>query len=276
MTSRPVYPRPHALLEAASAAVLHVGGLLREWRADPAATSGQWEGSQFKARADALAHEALAARLAAIDEAIPVLSEEDPASHGTPSARPVRYWLIDPIDGTASFAAGFAGYVTQAALVVGTRPALSAIYAPEHDVLYTAVRGSGAAANGRLLAAHGPAPPGKGVLTDNTPRPHGIARAVYDHFGYSGYLECGSIALKLCRIAEGTAQLFVKDVPVRDWDVAAPELLLTEIGGKLSRLDGTDFPYRAGFEHSGLVGAASPETCAAVARWCRTLPPNGE
>ncbi|RNL87443.1 3'(2'),5'-bisphosphate nucleotidase CysQ family protein [Halostreptopolyspora alba] len=269
MTSRPVHPRPHALVESVAAAVLHVGGLLRQWRSDPAVRRGRWEGDQFKARADAMAHEALAADLAAIDSDIPLLSEEDPASHRSRSTRPERYWLVDPIDGTASFVSGFAGYVTQAALVVGGRPALAAIYAPEHDVLYTAVRGMGAAANGGFLTTGTPAPPGEGVLIDNTPDPRGIARAVYDHFGYTEYLECGSISLKLCRIAEGTAQLFVKDVPVRDWDVAAPELVLAESGGSLSRLDGTAFPYGTGFEHTGLIGAADPGARAAVARWHR-------
>lgn len=267
MTSRPVHPRPHARVDAVAAAVLHVGGLLRQWRTDPAVRCGRWEGGQFKARADAMAHEALAADLAAIDSEIPILSEEDPASHGSRATRPPRYWLIDPIDGTASFASGFAGYVTQAALVVGARPALAAIYAPEHDVLYTAVSGMGAAANGGVLPANPPAPPGTGVLTDNTPHPRGITRAVYDHFGYTEYLECGSISLKLCRIAEGAAQLFVKDVPVRDWDVAAPELMLDETGGSLSRLDGTAFRYGTGVEHTGLIGAADPGTRAAIAQW---------
>ncbi|WP_236700617.1 3'(2'),5'-bisphosphate nucleotidase CysQ family protein [Allosalinactinospora lopnorensis] len=253
-----------------SAAVREVGALLREWRSAPWAAKGAWEGSQFKARADAMAHEALASRLAAIDSGIPVLSEEDPASLAPESGRPSRYWLIDPIDGTASYVGGFSGYVTQAALVSSGRPVMAAIHVPETDVLYTAVRGRGAAANGVPLPANGPAPLGTGVLTDNTPRPQGITRAVYERFGYTAYLECGSISLKLCRIAEGTAQLFVKDVPVRDWDVAAPELLLTETGAHLSRLDGAAFPYTGGFEHTGLVAAADPATGAAIAHWHRT------
>ncbi|GAA3748005.1 3'(2'), 5'-bisphosphate nucleotidase/myo-inositol-1(or 4)-monophosphatase [Spinactinospora alkalitolerans] len=256
----------HELADALSWAVLEVGVLLREWRADSRATSGSWEGLQFKAGADAMAHDALSSRLRAIDPGIPVLSEEDPASL---ASRPDRYWLIDPVDGTASYAHGFPGYVTQAALMADRGPVLSAIYAPEPDVMYAAVRGMGATANGHSLLPCGAAPPGSGTLIDNTPEPRGIARAVHDRFGYTAYLECGSISLKLCRIAEGSAHLFVKDVPVRDWDVAAPELLLAEVGGALRRLDGSAFDYSGGFEHTGLIGAADPATCAAVARWYR-------
>ncbi|RCV50646.1 inositol monophosphatase family protein [Marinitenerispora sediminis] len=248
-------------------AVVEVGRLLRAWRSDSAALRGAWEGAQFKARADAMAHEALAARLARIAPALPVVSEEDPAS--LRGARPRRYWLVDPIDGTASYAHGFAGYVTQAALMADGRAELAAIHAPEADTLYLAARGQGAWANGRRLAPRPPAPPGAGLLTDNTPYPRGIARAVQLRFGYRRYLECGSIALKTCRIAEGAAHLFVKDVPVRDWDVAAPELLLAETGGALRRLDGTPFGYRGGFDHDGLIAAADPATAAAVAGWWR-------
>lgn len=257
--------RAHALVGAAASAVVEVGDLLRRWRSDPAARGGAWEGSQFKAGADARAHRALSDRLAAVDERAPVVSEEDPASLCSP--RPARYWLIDPLDGTASYAHGFPGYVTQAALMVGERPQISAVFAPETRTLYTAVRGRGAYRDGRRLPPGGTAPPGRGVLTDNTPEPRGIARRVFEGFGYEEYLESGSIALKLCLVADGSAHLFVKDVPVRDWDVAAPSLVVEETGGMVTRLDGDPFDYRGPYEHTGLIGGADPATCRAVARW---------
>ncbi|WP_159942714.1 MULTISPECIES: 3'(2'),5'-bisphosphate nucleotidase CysQ [unclassified Nocardiopsis] len=255
----------HRLSQAVAAAVVEVGALLRRWRSDPSALSGEWEGSQFKARADAMAHRALSERLTAIDGRIPVVSEEDPASLSRD--RPPRYWLIDPIDGTASYAHGFPGYVTQAALVAGGRPEVAAVFAPEPQTLYTAVRGRGARRDGAPLPPLGDAPPGRGVLTDNTPEPRGIALRVRNRFGYREYLESGSISLKLCLVADGSAHLFVKDVPVRDWDVAAPALVLEEAGGLVTRLDGTPFGYHGPYEHTGLVGAADPDTCRAVARW---------
>ncbi|CAM3673583.1 inositol monophosphatase family protein [Nocardiopsis rhodophaea] len=260
--------RSNALLTGMVQAVVEVGALLRTWRGDAQATRGVWEEGQFKAEADARAHDALGRRLRGIAADIPVLSEEDPDS--LRGDRPARYWLIDPIDGTASYAHGYPGYVTQAALVDDGRPLLAAIYAPEDGALYTAARGRGAAARGRSLPRIPGIAPGAGVLTDNTPAPHGIAREIYEHFGCTAYLECGSISLKLCRIAEGAAHLFVKDVPVRDWDVAAPQLLLEETGGYLRRLDGTPFGYGGGFEHVGLIGAADPAVGGDIARWYAT------
>ncbi|MFC3999110.1 3'(2'),5'-bisphosphate nucleotidase CysQ [Nocardiopsis sediminis] len=264
----PHAPPPASLVDALAEAVAEVGALLRQWRSDPAATAGRWHDGQFKAGADTRAHDALSARLRRISPSTPVISEEDPGP-AAGGRRPDRYWLIDPLDGTASYAHGFPGYVTQATLMVDARPLAAAVHAPETGVLYTAVHGMGAAANGRMLPRVAPAPPGTGVLTDNTPEPGGIARAAYDHFGYGGYLECGGISLKLCRIAEGAAHLLVKDVPVRDWDVAAPDLLLRETGCHLSRLDGTPFDYRGDLEGTGVIGAADPGTGTAVASWHR-------
>ncbi|GAA3723502.1 3'(2'),5'-bisphosphate nucleotidase CysQ family protein [Salinactinospora qingdaonensis] len=263
-TDDSVVPPPADLIDPLSTAVRQVGALLREWRADPAATDGGWQGQQFKAHADGMAHEALTLRLHAITPGLPVISEEDPESLYGP--RPAGYWLIDPIDGTASYAHGFAGYVTQAALIVDDTAVVAAIYAPEFDIVYAAMHRGGATANGVALPAVA-APLEGGIVTDNTPEPRGIARAVRDYLGYTGYLECGSIALKLCRIAEGAAHLFVKDVTVRDWDVAAPGLILAEVGGWLRRLDGTRFSYRGDFAHTGLIAAADAATCAAVAAW---------
>lgn len=258
-------PEPHPLSEAVATAVTEVGALLRTWRTDPASLHGVWEGDQFKACADAMAHRALSDRLTAIDPTIPVLSEEDPAS--LPRHRPSRYWLIDPIDGTASYTRGFPGYVTQAALIIGERPEVAAVHAPDSDTLYTAVRGRGAHRDGAPLPLLGAWPPGAGVLTDNTPEPRGVALRIHECFGYGQYRESGSISLKLCLIAEGTAHLFVKDVLVRDWDVAAPALLLSEVGGHVTRLDGGEFTFRGPWEHTGLVGAADPSTGRQAAHW---------
>ena len=223
-----------------------------------ASAQGTWLGSQLKTPADDALHRFLSTGLREIAPDIPVISEEDAASHAR--HRPERYWLIDPIDGTASFSGGFDGFVTQVALMEQSRPSLAAVYAPVPDLLYRAVSGSGATLNGNRLRVR-PAPDRK-VLIDNYPEPRGIAKAVYLALGCTGYVESGSIALKICRIADGTADIFFKSHTVRDWDVAPGELVLSEAGGCLSDLRGNPFQYVGGFDKNGVVAAHS----AALAR----------
>jgi 3'(2'), 5'-bisphosphate nucleotidase len=264
-----VISQPGPVVEL-GATLRDVGALLLRLRRTEAASHGHWEGDQYKATADALAHDALAERLERLAPGVPVVSEEDPDS--LRGERPRTYWLIDPLDGTASYAHGYPGYVTQAALMDSRGPVLAAIHVPERDVCFTADRDAGAWADGRPLPPLEPRQVGSGVLIDNTPRPQGVTRALQEAFGYSGYRESGSIALKLCAVAEGSAQLFVKDVAIRDWDVAPPHLLLRHTGAELRRLDVSPFDYRGGFEHRGLI-AATPPTLQAVADWARHTEP---
>ena len=224
------------------------------------------EGAVVSASVDMDAHHFLVRALSALSPGVPVLSEED--SQGRTGERPDLYWLIDPLDGTASFIDGFPGFVTQAALVRDHRPALAGVYAPVLDETFLAESGGGATRNGKRLKIEA-RPADKWVLTDNYPTPRGIAADLIHDWDIPGYLECGSIGLKICRVAEGHADLFVKDVPVRDWDVAAPQLVLEEAGGRLRDGAGRPFPYAGGFEHVGLIACASADMVSSVAAWLK-------
>ncbi len=228
-------------------------GLLR-WRDRP--LGGEWHGSQLKTEADRETHQLLSSALIRL-LAIPVISEEDPASHL--QTRPERYWLIDPIDGTASLAGGFPGFVTQAALIEHGAPVLSVVYAPVLKRLYTAEAGKGAFCNGERIRVS--SDESRLILVDNYPQPKGTAARMMTELGCTGYLESGSISLKICRVADGSADLFFKDVVVRDWDVGAPMLILKEAGGFFTTVDGQLYPFSGTLEKTGLIAARSAELC---------------
>jgi 3'(2'), 5'-bisphosphate nucleotidase len=227
-----------------------VGARLLECRA-PAEVRGEWHGTQFKADADLMVDDLLRSALPSIAD-LPIISEEDVASQT--ARRPREYWLIDPIDGTASFAQGFDGFVCQVALMRDNRPQLSGVYAPARDRLYMAAAGNGATLNDAPLSVSASAGPVR--LVDNYPQPRGIAQRLVRDLGAS-YVESGSIGLKICLVADGTADLFVKDVAVRDWDVAAPHLVLQEAGGCLTKYDGEVFEYEGSYAKHGLIAARS-------------------
>ena len=214
-------------------------------------TQGYWEGTQYKALADIEANSRMCEELQQILD-IQIISEEDITTHD--HRRPDVYWLVDPIDGTASFAHGFDGFVSQAALILNEVPILAGVYAPALDKLFLAINGQGATLNGYPLAVHSPDYfPAAPVLVDNYPTPRGIAAFLYSRLNCSRYVESGSIGLKICLVAEGKADVFVKDVPVRDWDVAAPQLVLDEAGGIVTDFLGSSFQYRGSFHKRGLI-----------------------
>ncbi len=242
------------MLDHLSKIVVEIGLLVsRQRHVD--AVGGEWQGSQLKTSADIYAHRLLEQSLMEL-ESIAVVSEEDPGSHF--KQRPQRYWIIDPIDGTRSLVGGFPGWVVQAALVEDSHPVLAAIYAPDLNLLYSASVGDGAYMNGqRLSVDHKNAD--RTVLIDNYPQPYGIAAEAMSAIPCSSYVESGSISLKICRVADNTADLFFKDVVVRDWDVAAPMLVLKEAGGVLVQGNGTQFVFDGDFEKHGVIAACSAD-----------------
>lgn len=238
-------------------ALRKVGAAIMECRRE-GNTHGKWEGTQFKAAADLIADECLRKELQQIAD-IEIVSEEDIASQS--EARPEEYWLIDPIDGTASFVHGFPGFVCQAALIRKGVVELAGVFAPALDKLYLARRGAGATVNGTPLKVRELAWD-RLMLVDNYPQPRGVADRLFTGIPCAEYLESGSIGLKICLVAEGLADLFVKDVRVRDWDVAPPHLILEESGGVLTDDAGALFPYRGSYEKTGVIAASTKELLA--------------
>ena len=61
-------------------------------------------------------------------------------------------------------------------------------------------------------------------------------------------------ATKMCRIAEGAADLYARFGRTMEWDTAAPQAVLEAAGGTLTLLDGTALRY-------GKPGWANPGFC---------------
>lgn len=241
------------MIDAIQNILQEVGAKLLLMRSD-GPIQGTWHGTQLKSEADLIAEDIIVNGLRALTPSLPIVSEEDVNSH--PVNRLGRYWLVDPIDGTASYSEGYSGFVTQIALMEGVRPILSAVYAPAFDTMYLAERGAGASTNGNLLNLESKY--SEVVLTDNYPEPRGIANLLDQKLPCTDYLESGSIGLKICKVADGQANLFVKDVIVRDWDLAPGHLILHEAGGMLRDLKGCEIDYCGGMEQSkGLIAATS-------------------
>lgn len=227
-------------------------------------TGGIWRGEQFKAEADRVADAFLMEALDKAFPGIPVVSEEDDSSSGICVG---DHFIIDPIDGTASFAQGFSGWVTQAAYIRQGRPVLAGIFAPVSDEYFSAVSGGGAYCNGRRLSVTGSGVRPNSII-DNYPEARGITLELQNALDIPKYIESGSIALKVCRIADRSADIFFKNMSPRDWDIAAPMLVLEEAGGNLTDANGASMrlggPER---RHQGLIAAANAAMAEQVSVW---------
>jgi len=170
---------------------------------------------------------------------VPILSEEDSGNHL--ELRPEVYWIIDPLDGTLSYLNNFLTYVTQIALMVKDMPEISYIFAPESSEMFRAIRNKGAFLNDQSIKVSASKCPEK--IIDNYPIPIPYVSEIMKKLKISEYLESGSIGLKICRVADGTADIFVKQTRVYDWDVAPGALILQEAGGQIGLLSGAEYKF---------------------------------
>lgn len=245
-----------------------VGADLLLWRASGGA-DGAWEGHQFHARADLWAHDRILTGLAELQTGCPIVSEEDGADGKAAAGE--RYWLVDPIDGTASYAQGFAGFVTQVALMEHECPILAVVFAPQSNELFVAEQGRGAFRNGTRLRLPQASP--SLTLVDNYPSPRGLAADLYGDLSFTKYVESGSTGLKICRVADGTADALFKDCGLRDWDIAPPHLILQEAGGHLADGLGNTIRYGAPRRQPGVIAASDPGLGDTIAAWHRRRAP---
>lgn len=219
--------------------VISLGDDLLKLREKIGFTEGEWSGTQFKSRADQYAHSRISRFLNSGATGVPIVSEEDES--GYKFLNESLYWLVDPIDGTRSYCEGFDGFVIQLCLMKNSRPIWSCIHAPAEETTYIAERGEGAFVNG--VKSTRTSPPGRRCLIDNYPSPKGICKKVYDALPATDYLESGSLGLKICKVADGQADIFIKNVELKIWDIAPAELFLNEMGGSIVDFRGNPLTY---------------------------------
>ncbi len=178
-------------------------------------------------------------------------------------------WIIDPLDGTRDFIEKTGEYAVHIALTKSRRPVLSVVAVPEAKKLYYATLGGGAFAETRdgVGAKHSvtlqvSARDRVEDLIVVASRNHRDRRFEYllKNLPCQQQKAVGSIGCKIAAIVEQQADIYLSlsntSAP-KDWDLAAPELILTEAGGKFTHFDGTPLQYNTGdvSQWGGLLGS---------------------
>jgi len=184
-------------------------------------------------------------RLRAQFPGVHIVGEEDVAEAGAPDALGDRFFLVDPVDGTKAFVRGDENFTVNIGLVVEGRTVAGAICAPATGEVWHTHRGGavrrrfGQTALEPIRARPWPATPL--ALVSHTMKPESLAR-LQAEYGVTETLPLDS-SIKLCRIAEGGADLYVRGGPTMEWDTAAGQAILEAAGGRFTRLDGGLFAY---------------------------------
>jgi 3'(2'), 5'-bisphosphate nucleotidase len=216
--------------------------------------------------ADVAAEAAILDGLSAMAPGLPVISEERAQERPTITAGQ-SYFLVDPLDGTREFIAGRDEYTINIALMTRGAPLLGVIAAPALGLIWRGLVGRGAermafAADGKVLPPdliHARPPPGEPVVLVSRSHLDARTQAYLGGLPRARTNACGS-AMKFCRIAEGSADLYPRLAPTHDWDVAAGHAIIEAAGGHVHAPDGTPVRYGTpdllipGFIAAGVAG----------------------
>lgn len=195
--------------------------------------------------ADLVSHSIIVQRLARLKSKWRVLSEESECAPFETRRDWRLFWLVDPLDGTKEFLERNGEFTVNIALIEGDRPILGVVYAPAIHVMYYAARNVGAFKRERDRAS----PIWAQCSHESTMRIV-ISRSHADgeierytrQFGKCEFVLMGS-SLKLCMVAEGSADIYPRAGPTMEWDTAAAQCILEQAGGSVSCSDGRPLHY---------------------------------
>ena len=196
--------------------------------------------------ADLKAHRIIEEALSKIHPEIPLVSEE--GSAGDPLSSELCF-LVDPLDGTKEFIRGNGMYTVNIALMerkTNSRwtPILGVVHAPEFGVTWFGgqdaepTRQDIEGIRGIRTGTNNTAPIIVGSVSHASPRDRAFAEAVGEHV-----FEGVGSSMKICRVAEGSADMAPRFGTTSCWDTAAAHAVLNAAGGSLLGPDGAELDY---------------------------------
>ena len=178
-------------------------------------------------------------------------------------------WIVDPIDGTRAYLAHREDWCVSVALVENASPVLAAVFAPATDEFFFAARGQGTTHNDTAVRATA------GTELDFSrmagPKPL-VQRLSPSAEEITLFPRIGSLALRLCRVAQGSLDAAFAGGQSRDWDLAAANLIVQEANGRMTALSGDAIEYNRREVAHGVLVAAGRDRHARIVEHFRSRP----
>lgn len=222
-------------LEAAHAA----GALVQEGFRRQFQISTKGPHAELFTEYDTRSEELVREMLGRMSPGLPVVGEEGGGQPGTELT-----WYIDPIDGTINFVAGHPFFCVSVGVMRGQDPVAGAVVAPILGANWVGSALRGARKNGEtcrlsskhelrdvVMATSYPSRSGVNGVNDGV-RARQLARF---YSTVRDVRRCGSAALDLCMVADGTYELSWMR-KISPWDVAAGAAMVLGVGGTFEEL----------------------------------------
>lgn len=163
-------------------------------------------------------------------------------------------WIIDPLDGTRDFIDKTGEYALHIALAYQGRPVVAVVAIPEAEKIYFASQGNGTFVETPEGTINPISVSDRSQIEDLylvVSRTHRDERfqALIDALPLKDRNYMGSVGGKISTILEKKSDIYISlsgKSAAKDWDFAAPELILTEAGGRFTHFNGDPLIYNRG------------------------------
>lgn len=187
--------------------------------------------------ADLASNRIIVQRLRELDPDVPILSEEGADIPYPTRSQWRQYWLIDPLDGTREFVKRNGEFTVNIALIENGRPVAGVVHVPVTGISYLGQSGQGAwkidpqdrslpirVRDRRRATVH---------VAGSRSHAGDSLRRFLERLGDHEIVSMGS-SLKLCLVAEGTADIYPRLGPTSEWDTAAAQAVVEAAGGMVT------------------------------------------
>ena len=176
-------------------------------------------------------------------------------------------WILDPLDGTKDFIQGTGDYAMHFALNYKNKPFIGVVLIPEKDELWISnnenvwcEKRDGSRRKVSLTVQ-------KNLenMTLATSKNHSnqTLKKLIEMIKFKQTKIMGSIGCKIASIIRGECDIYIcislpKETSPKDWDFAAPEMILKAAGGDITTLENEELIYGGeNFEKGGIIIASN-------------------
>ena len=176
-------------------------------------------------------------------------------------------WVFDPLDGTKDFLQRTGNYAMHLSLNHKNKPYLGVVLVPSKDELWISdgrkVWCENRFGSKKMFYLSKKKSLQEMTLVTSKNHSNKTLELLIDKMNFRNVVTMGSIGCKIASIIRGESDIYIslttpnKSSP-KDWDFAAPEIILKTAGGAITNIDNEELSYnKSNFEQRGIVIASN-------------------
>ena len=171
---------------------------------------------------------------------IPILSEEEKNVHYSTRKKWNKFWLIDPLDGTKEFIKRNGEFTVNIALIDNGAPILGVVYAPVLDTTWFGSIDSGSFihknSQSKKIKINKDHNSTIKVVSSRSHANNPKLKEYLKKFKDYELVKMGS-SIKMCLVADGSADCYPRFGPTMEWDTGAAHAVVKFAGGNIFNIN---------------------------------------